>query len=113
MENEQDFWGEPISTYSRAHGIEDGVLVDVTGYAKQYFKWPVAVTQALWYVIDNEVVNGKRCADYEGILHDIFHRMILKIRSGGAGDRLTVKVWIGKRTYDIVSVVGPGIRLRR
>lgn len=108
INEQEDFWGEPIFSYSRAQGIEDGVLVDVTEYAKGYFKYPVAVTQSLWAVIDDAVVKGHRSCDYMGILHDIFYMMIMKIRSESHGSDLMIRVKIGRETYNVVSVVGPG-----
>jgi len=38
-----------ISLYTRAQAIADGFLVDVSDMAKEAgFKWPVAVTRAVW-----------------------------------------------------------------
>lgn len=40
---------EIISLYTRAQAIADGFLVDVSDMAKEAgFKWPVAVTRAVW-----------------------------------------------------------------
>jgi hypothetical protein len=44
-----DLFGPPISTYSRADALADGVLIDVTETAFEAgFKWPVALTRAAW-----------------------------------------------------------------
>ena len=52
ISNEQSaeaFFGEVISTYSRAQAIEDGVLIDAGSMASEAgFKWPVALTSAVW-----------------------------------------------------------------
>ena len=41
----ESFFGNVISTYTRAQAIEDGVLVDVGSTAQEAgFKWPVALT---------------------------------------------------------------------
>ena len=46
----EDIFGSAISPYSRAQAIEDGVLIDVTGVAREAgFKWPTALTQAAWH----------------------------------------------------------------
>lgn len=38
-------WGDPISIYTRANAIADGVLIDVSEIAKlQGFRYPVAMT---------------------------------------------------------------------
>ncbi len=39
----ESFFGNVISTYTRAQAIEDGVLVDAGSMAQEAgFKWPVA-----------------------------------------------------------------------
>ena len=44
-----DLFGKPISSYSRAQAIEDGVLIDITPLAaKMRLRFPVAMTSALW-----------------------------------------------------------------
>lgn len=53
MENPyEDLFGEVIFAYSRAQALEDGVLVDITPYASGCFKYPVAVTSALWELLE-------------------------------------------------------------
>ena len=45
----ESFFGNVISTYTRAQAIEDGVLVDVGSTAQEAgFKWPVALTVGAW-----------------------------------------------------------------
>ena len=50
--NEQtadSFFGNVISTYTRAQAIEDGVLIDAGAMAQEAgFKWPVALTSDAW-----------------------------------------------------------------
>lgn len=42
-------FGEAIYAHTRAQAIEDGGLVDVSDTARECgFKWPVAVTRAVW-----------------------------------------------------------------
>src|SRR6266404_3337018 len=58
MENQPDnLWGEPITSYTRAQAIADGVLVDLTSATDDRgqrlcqqagFKVPVAITRAAW-----------------------------------------------------------------
>ena len=46
---EESFFGEVISTYTRAQALEDGVLVDAGPMAKEVgFRFPVALTSAVW-----------------------------------------------------------------
>ena len=45
----ESFFGEVISTYTRAQAIEDGVLIDAGTMAQEAgFKWPVAITADAW-----------------------------------------------------------------
>ena len=45
----EDVFGPPISVYTRAQALENGVLVDVSTTAKEAgIKFPVALTQAVW-----------------------------------------------------------------
>ncbi|HED14468.1 MAG TPA: hypothetical protein ENI62_12585 [Gammaproteobacteria bacterium] len=45
----ESFFGNVISTYTRAQAIEDGVLIDPGSMAREAgFKWPVALTSAVW-----------------------------------------------------------------
>ena len=44
-----DVFGKTISSYTRAQAIADGVLVDVSGPAREAgFRIPVALTSAVW-----------------------------------------------------------------
>ncbi|MEA2079735.1 MAG: DUF6573 family protein [Pseudomonadota bacterium] len=45
----ESFFGDIISTYTRAQAIEDGVLIDVSSTARDArFNWPVAMTAGAW-----------------------------------------------------------------
>lgn len=50
--SDDSLFGDVIFGYSRAQAIEDGVLVDVSAFAKTFFKYPVAVTCALWELLE-------------------------------------------------------------
>lgn len=46
---EHPFFGEVISSYSRAEALADGVLIDAGPMAREVgFRWPVAITAAAW-----------------------------------------------------------------
>ena len=55
-----EIFGKPISIYTRAQAIEDGVLVDLTEWAsaeKSFiggFRIPVAVSAAVWAEIERK-----------------------------------------------------------
>jgi hypothetical protein len=45
----QEFFGDPISVYTREQAVDDGVLVDVTDVAKEAgFRLNTCVTHAVW-----------------------------------------------------------------
>ena len=59
---------EIIFSYSRAQALEDGVLADISSLAKEAgFKYPVAVTQGVYSILDDARVVGQsfegRCWD--------------------------------------------------
>jgi hypothetical protein len=77
-----------ISVYTRAQAIADGVLVDVTGAAKEAgYRYPVALTRAVWgrYV---EVPAGVMAQDEAGRLWDILHMLRHAIRNSDGGPEL-------------------------
>lgn len=71
------FWGEPISIYTRAQALADGVLVDLTAQAQPYgFKIPLACTEAVWLSIQwIEATEARKPnatgQSTEGRLHDV------------------------------------------
>jgi hypothetical protein len=49
MNEDDDVFGEPIYSYTRAQAIEDGVLVDVTEAAREVgFRHHTVVTRGVW-----------------------------------------------------------------
>lgn len=115
----EEFFGPPISTYSRAQAIEDGVLADLSEIApdvtRQHYKHPIAATAAVWAIIEKAATN-KRTKEVEvssvkGIVHDMlwmsrtYKRQIdrstvmFRVKIVGAGRQ---------KLYDFKLVVGPG-----
>lgn len=67
------FWGKPISIYTRAQALADGVLIDLTDTASKYgFKIPFACTETVWRSLDwpvgHKPGNGQSTA---GRVHDV------------------------------------------
>jgi hypothetical protein len=70
-----------IISYTRAEAIEAGVLIDVTGIAKEAgFRLPVAVTSSVWaeYVT---VPTGVEAQDESGRLWDVLWMLMVAIRT--------------------------------
>jgi hypothetical protein len=107
---------EIIHAYTREQAIADGVLIDVTGAAKEAgFSMPVALTQAVWaqYV---KVPDGVTCQDEAGRLWDIFWMARNAIvRSKGDGPELRFQLHVRDDNRDrtpplvtLKAVCGPG-----
>ena len=115
------FFGNVISTYTRAQAIEDGMLVDVGAMAREAgFKWPVALTSAAWAdcVAWTEDDSDKQAyQDQSGRLWDVLFMASHAIRTGsGSGDRLLFQLYRvprdGRSTEAELTalklIVGPG-----
>lgn len=120
------FFGEPISIYTRQQAIEDGILVDVSAWAGSGpegmlggFTVPVAITRALWDVIDlgdTDSRNGVGSAHWQalarrrwestrGRAHDVLWMLRVAVASHPQQDRLRYPV--------LMTVEGEGGRLVR
>ena len=80
MTNCTDFFdgAEIISTYSRADAIDDGVLVDANRgdldeVSRRHFKYPIAMTAAVFELMRKAVEHPHYLNDYKGVWHDICH----------------------------------------
>ena len=104
-----------VFSYTRAQAIEDGVLVDVSEMGKECgFKYPVAVTRAVW----NEVIvpsdKAKSCGQSEsGRAWDLLWMLLVTIkRSKGQQDLIFYEMIVsdGKQqsTVKLKAVCGPG-----
>lgn len=105
-----EFFGEPISVYTRAQAIEDGALVDVSEWASPRemmggFIVPVAMTAALWARV--QAPRGS-LQDTRGRAHDVLWMASLAIRRGAE----LFRVRIGNRTPTLrVAVDGDGVTI--
>lgn len=112
MMPDDSVFGDLIFSYSRKQALEDGVLVDVTPFdvTRQHFKYPVAVSERVWLLIQNAVRSSDEAQSVEGILHDIFW-MARSGRAIGASDRIfDVLIGDGEREEPVAMriVCGPG-----
>jgi len=135
MQNQDDnFWGETIHSYTRAQAIADGVLVDLTSAADDKgqrlcpqagFKVPVAITRTAWAKTieaggswkpdgEGEVLELKGGQSLTGRLWDLL--WMLRVASGKAAksDRVHFQVLVdvhGDGRRDVVklwALCGPG-----
>jgi hypothetical protein len=108
-----------IFSYTRAQAIEDGVLVDLTDWAKETgFRIPVACTSTVWhqYVVPPEGTRAFGQSE-RGRGHDLLWMLYNAIRAtkrnGEADDRLFYKVIFlqaphRQETATLKAVCGPG-----
>ena len=72
-----------IFSYTRAHAIEDGVLVDLSAWAKETgFKVPVACTAAVWqrYIVPPPKTEGFGQSE-RGRVHDLLWMLYVAIKA--------------------------------
>lgn len=112
----EEFFGPPISSYSRAQAIEDGVLADVTEWASSKsgfiggFSIPVAITADLFATIE---AIPARCSheDIRGRAHDVLWMASLAVRRsrGESSATFVVKMNVreGMRNLTLLVECGP------
>lgn len=104
------FWGKPISVYTRAMALADGVLVDLTEKAKLYgFKIPFACTEAVWMTLAWSEAIEERKLDAtgqctEGRVHDLL--VLARMAANGAAQAGTS---VAEFDTLLVPVEGTGI----
>lgn len=80
---------EVISVYTRAQALEDGVLVDLTDWAREAgFKIPVAVTRGVWNVLKPSKDLEAAGEDVVGRAWDMFTILLHAIRGASVGDEV-------------------------
>ena len=106
--NNENLFGEPIYSYSRAQAIEDGVLVDLSQVdsVRQHWKHPFACTSAVWAVI--EAALEKPGQDVSGICHDVSLLAKLALRSEPKTDQVHFSVLIAGQKHALKLHIGPG-----
>ena len=110
-----ELFGDVISTYTRAQALEDGVLIDLTPWAKESgFKYPLAVTSAVWGYLEPPVGLEGEGQSARGRPHDLLEMLRWAIRrQAGPTDRVEFEVLFlmkpGRREkVKCWSVCGPG-----
>lgn len=114
--NGHDFFGPVIFSYTRAQAIEDGVLVDMmqdklAEVCRQHYKHPVAVTAAVFDIMQRAVENKRWCNDYAGILHDMLWMSRVHRRMLDESTALFQVIITGagrQRVFEFKLNVGPG-----
>lgn len=116
MGDEHPIFGEVIHRYTRAQGIADGVLYDLSETAKGYgFIAPTACTAAVMSILKDCSGAGQ---SYEGRIHDLFWMLRCAIKAkpkagrGNRKDRVSFDVaFIIENRRELIhlyAVAGPG-----
>jgi hypothetical protein len=132
--HDNDFWGEPVFSYSRAQAIADGVLVDLTTATDSQgqflceqagFKVPVAITRAAWAKTieaggtwrrdgDGEILELRGGRSLTGRLWEVLWMLRVALGQAGTTDRLDFEVLVdvkGDGRHALVklwALCGPG-----
>jgi hypothetical protein len=107
-----EFFGDPIHVYTREEAKQDGVLVDVTGTAREAgFKVDTAITAALDADISDlssPLLNGGE--SLKGRLWDVLVTgHFAAHKNGGPTLTYTLHMPVGeKELYQVKAVIGPG-----
>lgn len=114
VENPDSFGDDVISVYTRQDAINDGVLVDVTETAKKMgFRYPVAVTNTVWGIIENIPPSKQGIEDVEGRLWDVLWMSKVAIRTSRAEETSMIPFDVylrsgRKKKFTFKIVCGPG-----
>lgn len=109
-------FGEVIYSYSRAQAIDDGVLVDMmqnefSEISRFHYKFPIAITSAVFAIME-KAVNNPRCSnDYKGVWHDMLfmsRMMKKKVDESTILFRVKIKGTGHTSLFDFKMVCGPG-----
>ncbi len=116
---QESLFGDVIYAYTRSQALADGVLIDVTGDAREAgIKYPTAVTEALWngYIDPDERLKSMGQSS-RGRLWDVLFLFTFAARSSPKGcSELLYKVSFlmdrdgryQQETVEIKAICGPG-----
>ena len=117
------YFGEVISTYTRAQALADGVLIDAGSSSREAgFRWPVALTAAAWFdcvewTEDDSVRQSHQ--DLSGRLWDVLYMASHAIRTTiKSSDALQFELYrvprdgrsMEAKLVTLKLIVGPGDR---
>lgn len=113
-----NLFGDIIHMYTREQALADEVLIDVSDMAKEVgFKFPVAVTSALWEIINN-IPKEYSYQDKNGRLWDVLYMAAYNAKIS-SGNTINYKVIMHheietrkgktiKENLILKAVIGPG-----
>jgi hypothetical protein len=99
---------EIIYSYSREQAIEDGVLINIPLAKEAGFKFPVAVTSAVWTIINK--ISKDSYQDVNGRTWDVLNMLKWATKNNGSGSIINFSLIMQhgkKRTLFLKAVCGP------
>jgi len=111
---DEEFWGEPLFSYSRRDALEDGVLVDVTELGREAgFRLPLAVTREMWdsLVVPDELARQMGQSE-QGRIWDILQVLRITIQQADSQQQICFSVSFAVQgrepvTFTLKAVCGP------
>jgi len=107
-----DFWKDTdvVYAYTRTQAIQDGVLVDVSELAREAgFRWPVAVTAAVWALVSDIPVSRQGLESTDGRMWDVLWMARWAAKRGGSEGLYDLVLRHGnKRKATLKLHTGPG-----
>lgn len=90
-ENDNGWQGfKEISRYTRAQALEDGFLVDISVLAKEAgFRWPVAVSRAVWALLEPSAALQAEGQSWEGRAWDMLTILRYAIHRSADGSEVS------------------------
>ena len=88
MENTKEGWAdmEVIHSYTRREALADGVLVDLSALAREAgFCWPLAVTRAVWGLLEPSEELKKEGQSWTGRAWDMLFILRVSLRQSRDG----------------------------
>jgi hypothetical protein len=118
MSDLREIFGEPISVYTRAQALTDGLLVEAGALAREAgFVVPVVLTRAAWVSCVAWPAGAGGSQSESGRLWDVLHLARIAVQQAeGVRDRLVFRVWrvpaampaARPEPVDLVVCIGPG-----
>lgn len=105
---------EVIHACTRAQAIEDGVLVDLSGLAREAgFRWPVAVTRSVWDVVEPGCALKEEGQSFTGRAWDMLMVLRVMLRSSNGREVRFAPLFVMEpevpaRSVAMKAVSGPG-----
>ncbi len=107
--NQNDLFGNVVSSYTRQQAINDGVLIDVSTLAAALgFNYPVAITDSVNAHYERGYKGFEPCAVHRSLLTDVLHAIRQSSRSS---NQLQYVAHFDRRSDTPVPVIveiGPG-----